>query len=194
MPSGFSISAIIIVAAAVWAISLLFFGVDLSWEYAKPFSFTVAIVTALLTAFDRTLWRYWPFRLFHTTPDLSGEWAASLVSSYSEQGSRENKTITGTATITQTYSTLSVRLVTGEEPNENRSFQLAGRLIRHSDGAYEVIGVYQSDPDILARGTETEIHYGAFRYRVVGKPSKKMNGHYWTDRNTKGSIQLKKRS
>ncbi|WP_370169360.1 hypothetical protein [Bradyrhizobium elkanii] len=83
--------------------------------------------------------------------------------------------------------------MTGQEPNTNRSFQLAGRLIRHADGAYEVIGVYQSDPDILARGTDTEIHYGAFRYRVVGMPPKKMNGHYWTDRNTRGSIQLKKR-
>jgi SMODS-associating 2TM, beta-strand rich effector domain len=193
MPSGFSISVIIIVAAAVWAISLLYFGVDLSWDYAKPFSVTVAVVTGLLTAFDRVLWRYWPFPLFHKTPDLSGQWAAELLSSYVEQGGRENKTVTGTATITQTYPSLSVRLVTGEEPNTNRSFQLAGRLIRHDDGVYEVIGVYQSDPDILARGTQTEIHYGAFRYRVIGTPPDKMSGHYWTDRNTRGSIQLKKR-
>ncbi|MEY9104699.1 hypothetical protein ABH994_005611 [Bradyrhizobium yuanmingense] len=162
-------------------------------DYAKPFSVTVAVVTGLLTAFDRVLWRHWPFRLFHKTPELSGEWVAELLSSYAEQGGRDNKTITGTATITQTYTSLSVRLVTGEEPNTNRSFQLAGRLIRHNDGVYEVIGVYQSDPDILARGTQTEIHYGAFRYRVIGTPPKKMSGHYWTDRNTKGSIQLKKR-
>jgi len=96
---------------------------------------------------------------FSQDPELSGQWGAELLSSYAEQGGRENKTITGTATITQTYTSLSVRLVTGEEPNTNRSFQLAGRLIRHNDGVYEVIGVYQSDPDILARGTQTEIHY-----------------------------------
>jgi len=194
MPSGFSISVIIIVAASVWGISLWFFGVDLSWQYAKPFSVTVLIVTAILTAFDRALWRWWPFRLFHKTPDLTGEWTAELLSSYLEQGGRENKAITGAATITQTYSSLSIRLETGQEPNTNRSFQLAGRLIRHNDGAYEFIGVYQSDPNIHARGNETEIHYGAFRYRIVGAPPEKMNGHYWTDRNTKGSIQLKRRS
>ncbi|AMA59927.1 hypothetical protein [Bradyrhizobium sp. CCGE-LA001] len=62
-------------------------------------------------------------------------------------------------------------------------------MIRNNDGVYEVIGVYQSDPDMLARGTQTEIHYGAFRYRVIGTPPKRMNGHYWTDRNTQGSAQ-----
>lgn len=86
MPSGFSISVIIIVAAGVWAISLLYFGVDLSLDYAKPFSVTVAVVTGLLTAFDRVLWRHWPFRLSHKTPELSGEWGAELLSSYAEQG------------------------------------------------------------------------------------------------------------
>ncbi|RXH33207.1 hypothetical protein XH94_30470 [Bradyrhizobium zhanjiangense] len=29
------------------------------------FGVTVAVVTGLLTVFDRILWRYWPFRLFH---------------------------------------------------------------------------------------------------------------------------------
>jgi hypothetical protein len=36
--------------------------------------------------------------------------------------------------------------------------------------------------------------YGAFQYRVIGAPPTKMNGHYWTDRNTNGSIQLRKRT
>jgi hypothetical protein len=192
MPSRISISAIIVLAAVVWGISLVFFGVDLSWDYAKPFSATVLIVTGILTAFDRILWRLWPCRLFHGLPDISGKWTAELLSSYSQPGGREQVAVTGTATITQTFSSFSIRLVTGAGPKPNRSFLLAGRLIRHSDGAYEVIGVYQSDPSIHARGSETEIHYGAFRYIIADTPPTEMNGHYWTDRNTRGSIQLKK--
>jgi len=194
MPSRISISAIIVLAAVVWGISLIFFGVDLSWDYAKPFSATVLIVTGILTAFDRILWRWWPCRLFHGVPDISGKWTAELLSSYSQPGGRENVAIAGTATITQTFSSFSIRLVTGPETAPNKSFMLAGRLIRHSDGAYEAIGVYQSDPSIHARGSETEIHYGAFRYSIDGAPPREMNGHYWTDRNTNGSIQLKRRT
>jgi hypothetical protein len=61
-------------------------------------------------------------------------------------------------------------------------------------GVSSKIGVYQSDPSIHFRGSQTEIHYGAFRYSIVGAPPAEMSGHYWTDRNTNGSIQFKKRS
>jgi SMODS-associating 2TM, beta-strand rich effector domain len=92
----------------------------------------------------------------------------------------------GTATITQTYSSISIRLKT----ESSSSFLIAERLIRHGDGACEVIGGYQSDPSIHLRGKQSEIHYGYFRYSVTGNPPTEMSGHYWTDRNTTGSIRL----
>ena len=175
-----SISSTIVLAALVWGISLWLFGADLGWEYTKPFSVTVAFVTAALTAFDKFLWRWPPFCWFHTVPDIVGIWTAELNSSYSQA------VVIGAATVTQTFSSISIRLKT----DSGSSFLIAERLIRHGDGAYEVVGVYQSDPNIHVRSRQGEIHYGAFKYSVSGNPPTEMSGHYWTDRNTAGSIRL----
>jgi hypothetical protein len=182
-----SIAATIVLAAAVWGASLWFFGVNLAWEYTKPFSFTLAAVTAILTAFDLWLWCRWPCRWFHSMPYIGGIWKAELHSSYVDPntGARSDP-VTGTAIIAQTFSSISIRLKT----DSARSFLIAERLVGHSDGAYDVIGVYQSDPEIHLRGSVSEIHYGAFRYHIAGNPPTELKGHYWTDRNTSGSIRL----
>src|SRR5438309_1456846 len=121
MFTRFSVSTIIILAAVVWGASLWIFGAPLSWEYAKPFTLTVFVVTAALAAFDKFLWRWWPCRWFHTVPDLAGSWTIELRSSYSQD------VIPGSATITQTFSSLSIRLKT----STSTSFLLAERIIRH---------------------------------------------------------------
>jgi len=59
------------------------------------------------------------------------------------------------------------------------------------DGTTYVYGVYQSDPNIHLRGKVSEIHYGRFKYKIVGSPIVNLIGHYWTDRNTTGSIILR---
>ena len=186
MFTRFSVSAIIVLAAIVWGISLWIFGVKLTWEDSKPFSLTVAVVTGAVQAFDKVLWRRWPCRWFHSVPDLVGSWNVELRSSYSSPGGPPLDPISGTATIIQTFSSLSIRIKTDSQA----SFLLAERLIRHGDGAYEVIGVYQSEPSIHLRGSQSEIHFGGFKYAVTGSPPVEMNGHYWTDRSTAGSIRL----
>lgn len=141
-------------------------------------------MTAVLVAFDKFLWRWRPIKWFHTMPDIQGRWTAELQSSY------VSTHVFGTATIKQTFSSISIRL----ETDSSTSYLLAERLIRHGDGASEVIAVYQSDPSIHLRGSESEIHYGAFRYSILGNPPTEMKGHYWTDRGTSGSIRLTKQS
>ncbi|MGD5622406.1 hypothetical protein QUU41_22665, partial [Xanthomonas citri pv. citri] len=106
--------------------------------------------------------------------------------SYLKPGGQPSEPLLGSATVIQTFSSLSIRIRT----NSQSSFLLAERLIRHGDGAYEVIGVYQSEPSIHLRGSQSEIHFGGFKYAVSGSPPVEMNGHYWTDRNTAGSIRL----
>lgn len=124
-------------------------------------------------------------------PDIQGQWAAELRSSYVNPETKQvSDHVLGTATIRQTFSSISIRL----ETKSSTSFLLAERVIRHGDGASEVIAVYQSDPSIHLRGIESEIHYGAFRYSISGSPPVEMKGHYWTDRGTSGSIRLIKQS
>lgn len=78
------------------------------------------------------------------------------------------------------------------------TIESSSHLITHSflfpdNQAVELTGVYQSDPSIHLRGKVSEIHYGAFKVRIYGYPVDKIEGHYWTDRNTTGSIQYEER-
>jgi len=61
------------------------------------------------------------------------------------------------------------------------------------DKHVEVTGTYLSEPSIQLRGSESEMHYGAFKLTVSGKPPSLIEGHFWTDRNTKGEIRYLER-
>lgn len=182
----FSIWTIIVLAAVVWAASLAVLGLPVSAEYLKPFSLTVTVVSFVLAAFDRWLWRYWPIKLFIPIPNLVGDWAVELRSTYESIPGQPAEVITGTAVIKQTFSMISIRLTTGR----GKSVLRAERIIVAPDGVVDIYGVYENEPDIHLRGKESEIHFGAFRYTLVDSPPTEMTGTYWTDRNTKGSVKL----
>lgn len=76
---------------------------------------------------------------------------------------------------------------------ESNSHLKAHSFLFPDDQTIELTGVYQSDPLIHLRGTISEIHYGAFKVRMTGRPIDRIEGHYWTDRNTTGSIRYTER-
>lgn len=184
----FSISTVIVLAAAVWGGSLWVLSIPVDASYLKPFSLTVVVVTVILSVFEKWVWRCWPVYYFVSVPDLRGEWDVEILSTYKGETSIPTA-IHGTATIKQTFSTLSIRIST----KSSDSALKAERIVASADGAVEIYGVYQSEPDIHLRGSESEIHYGAFRYVVKDSPATLMTGTYWTDRITKGSIKLKRK-
>lgn len=191
MFSRFSVSVILILAVVVWGGVLWSFGYDLSWNHLAPYTITLTVLTVSLALFDRYLWRKFPLYRFCWVPDLTGTWVVELNSTY-----KDPKTgwpippVAGFASIRQTYSSLSIRLMTECQD----SVLVAREIKRHDDGSLDVLGVYQSDPSIHLRGEISEIHYGSFKYKIVGDPPTEMTGHYWTDRKTKGSIRLVRRT
>ena len=69
-------------------------------------------------------------------------------------------------------------------------------LIAHSieqqedEGLYKLVGVYRNEPKIELRGVRSEIHHGSFALEIHGSPVYELQGHYWTDRATKGGMSL----
>ena len=190
MLNRFSVSVLLIIATVVWGGFLWVLGLDLTWDYAKPYSLSLTVLTLSLWLFDKHLWKIWPVNLFCRRPNLNGTWQAILQSSYVDpETSKLVPEIKGFAAIRQTFSSISLRLMTEQAD----SFLIVGSLEVQSDGAAYLSGVYQSDPSILLRSKVSEIHYGSFRYRVLGNPPAEMSGHYWTDRNTNGSIKISDR-
>ena len=182
-----SVSALLIIAIVVWGGFLWVLGIELTWEHAQPYSLTLAAITSCLWLFDRYIWRIWPVHKFVKRPDLNGTWRVSLQSSYKAPGSEEPvAAVDGFAVIRQTFSSMSIRLMT----EQAESFLVASSFDIQTDGTTFVYGAYQSDPSIHLRSGISEIHYGSFRYKVIGRPPTQLSGHYWTDRNTNGSITL----
>ena len=187
MLDRFSVSVLLIIATVVWGGFLWILGIELSWDHAKPYSLTLAVLTTLLWLFDKHLWKTRPIMAFFKRPNLNGTWQVSLQSSYvhPETGERVQE-INGYASIRQTYSSVSVRLMT----EQAESFLVSGGFDVQSDGASYLYGVYQSDPSIHLRSKISEIHYGSFKYKVIGSPPFELIGHYWTDRATSGSVRI----
>ena len=93
--------------------------------------------------------------------------------------------VEGYMIIRQSLSTLSLRLLTEESSSE-----LVGtEIVCSADGLYCVSGVYRNEPRFQVR-ERSEIHYGAVWLKIIEEPSKKLIGHYWTDRGTAGEMEL----
>lgn len=182
------ITLIILLAALVWWGTLAALGVPVSSAYLKPFAITVSVLTALCVLFDKWLWRWRIFKGWLVKrPVLNGTWEVQLHSSWVGPGMPEADPIHAIMVVRQTYSLMNVRLFT----KESSSFLIAHKLVLQDDGVFQLAAVYQNTPDIHLRGTRSEIHFGALLLEVKGDPPKALDGHYWTDRGTKGSLKLK---
>jgi SMODS-associating 2TM, beta-strand rich effector domain len=169
----------------VWGAGLWALGIPLTWDHAKPYTVTVTTVTLLLWLFDSYVWRWKVLRRFIKIPDLQGTWRVELSSTYVNPTTGERSgPLAAYVLVRQRFSQLSLRLMTAE----SNSHLIAYSFLFPDDRTVELTGVYQSDPSIHVRGRTSEIHYGAFKLRASGDPIDRMEGHYWTDRNTTGSI------
>ena len=182
-----SMSILLIIAFAVWGGLLWVLGIELTWEHASPYSLTLLAITSCIWLFDRCLWKNWPIQKLIRRPDLNGSWRVSLQSTYKQAGTEDLvDEVNGFAVVRQTFSSISIRILT----EQAESSLVASSFDLQTDGTIFVYGVYQNVPSIHLRVGDSEIHYGSFRYKVIGRPPYQICGHYWTDRNTKGSISL----
>lgn len=185
------ITLLLVLAAAVWGGALWVLGLPITWEYSKPFALTVAVLSAACFAFDKWLWKWPIFKGWLVErPNLQGTWRATLKSNWTKPDTQKKQPpIEAVMTIRQTYSLLSARLFT----KESSSLLVAHKIQRQNDGVFQLFATYENTPDISLRGERSEIHYGALVLEVRGDPPTSLIGHFWTDRRTRGSMELASR-
>lgn len=186
MLSRLHLSVILAFAAAIWGAMLLAEGVAISGTWFRPFSTVVGVLLLLLVAFDLWAWRLrflqgW----FVPRPDIRGTWSVELRTDWKNPTSSTGVgPIRAFLAVRQTYSTLSLRMLTAESSSE----LVAAEISKAADGTYRVAGVYRNEPKLSVRD-RSPIHYGALVLEVHGDPVKDLAGYYWTDRNTRGEVQ-----
>jgi hypothetical protein len=186
MLSRLHLSAILLVAAAIWGGLLLYQGVAVEGSWFHPFSGVVGALVLLLAAFDLWAWR---LRILHgwfvPRPDLRGTWRVELQSNWKDPTTdKVVGPIVAYLVVRQTFSTLSVRMLTAESSSE----LIAAEINKATDGTYRLVAVYRNEPKLSVRD-RSPIHHGAIVLDVQGDPVNELAGYYWTDRNSRGELR-----
>ena len=190
MPTRLHISSFIGLTIAVWLLVLWFQGMPvLSADFVTPFGTVVGVITLFVTLFNKYLWSWKLFKGWYVKrPDLRGTWKVELKSSWINLETGEGiAPVYGYAIIRQSLTSLSLRLMT----KESRSVLVAYSIEQLEDEElFKLVGVYRNEPRIELQGVRSEIHHGSFALEIHGSPVEELEGHYWTDRATKGGMKL----
>lgn len=183
------ISTFIALTIGVWLIALWAQGMPvLSLAFIKPFSIVVGSITVVVTIFNKYAWSWRIFRGWYVNrPDLRGSWRVELKSNWIDPHTNQSiPPIHGYASIRQTLTKLSLRLMT----KESQSKLIAYSITQEEDGLFRLAAIYRNEPKIELQGQRSEIHHGSLLLELHGESCSLMEGHYWTDRGTKGSMRL----
>lgn len=181
------ISAFLALSVLFWLSLLAIRGVALSWEILLPFGAVVSAVSVVMLVFDVWAWKLPLVRGFLIKrPVLYGTWKTELQSDWIDPDTNEGiPTIHCYTVIRQTASTLSIRLVTPESRSETVSAGIEGC----GDGTFEINCSYRNKPRSMFR-YRSEVHYGALLLTAENLTPNRLDGEYWTDRKTRGSLVL----
>lgn len=184
MPGRLPISILVGLAACTWALVLVVTGSSLGWDFAKPFSLVVGVISIALVTFDRWLWR-WPFvRSVVGRPDLEGTYWGVIRSEWvNPETGQKPAPIPAAIVVKQSYTGLVLTLFTAE----SASSTIAATLDEGLDGRFAVAGLYRNEPRLSVQ-ERSRMHHGGLRLNVAGEAGERLDGSYWTDRGTQGEM------
>lgn len=186
MLSRLQLSALILIAALVWGLALIAEGVQVSPAWFRPFSLVVGVLVTLLAVVDRWLWRWkWLQVGMFQMPDLRGTWRVVFRPEAPWNNPPER---VGYMVVRQTFSSITLRLYTAESASET----ITARVLKAEDETFSIAAVYRNTPRLQVRDN-SPIHLGAFWLTVNGTPPLSLSGQYWTDRKTRGEMELSNR-
>src|SRR2546425_11194340 len=127
MMGELQLTTVLLLAGLLWLLLLFIDGVAVHLSWLRQWSDVVPIVLIAIGAFDKWLWRV-PLvnRWFAKRPVLVGTWRVLVTPT-------GGSSIVTYMVVRQTFSSLSMRLLTGE----SQSDLLAGEVIRAPDGLHQ---------------------------------------------------------
>lgn len=140
------------------------------WSYAGE---AILFTTVLMFVYERWIWK---FINVMRIPVLAHKYTGKII--FSKDGKKEERE--AELNINQTLLSVRVRFKT----NESRSHSIHS-VIDESNGYPQLLYYYLNEPDSNLRDV-SPIHYGHASLDLSNP--KKLEGSYFTDRNTRGTI------
>lgn len=189
MASGATIRILVAIVAGVFFVGSWLQTGSPSKSLLSLFSTAVFIVTVALALWDKWIWKTKiAQKLPSVARDISGTWESRLESFWvnPETGKTPDpKTVY--VVIRQTSSRVSVTLIS----DESRSKSSLSRITKE-DEAWTLHYIYTNETRLELR-KNSPIHHGSGVLTIVGDPVKRLDGGYWTDRDSKGHITLNRK-
>lgn len=184
----------IITIIVIWVV-LIFIstgGFRISWEALRLIPEVVFIYAVLYFIFITWVWRL-PFLQgwIIPFPDLQGTWQGTLNSTWINPDTGNTPPpIPVILVIKQSFESISCVMYT----KESSSYSTAALLSREDDSGIEDLSyMYTNTPELTARSRSPR-HDGAAILRIITTPERSLQGEYWTNRKTTGTISLTFRS
>ncbi len=190
-PSRVFIQALVLIVAGVYLASYLIRGLPTS-ELFAPIGAAGAAASLFVLAFDHFLWRIPRVgRKLSKRPDIRGTWRGQLASNWEnpETGQRVDPDPEVYLVIRQTFWRVTANLIT----KESKSCSTTAAIEDDGCGQYQFVAQYRNTPRASVR-ERSEVHHGSFKLDISGQPVDRLEGYYWTDRNTMGELSFDRRS
>lgn len=189
MISGIFVRAVVVIASMVFVVGSWVTTGAPNTSLFSFFSVAVFIATVLLLSWDRWIWKW---KLAQAIPgvsrNISGTWETRLETFWKDSFGVTPDPKTVYVVIRQTSSTTSVTLLS----DESKSKSSLARLVEEN-GSWLLHYVYTNEPRLIVRDL-SPIHHGSAVLSVIGSPADRLEGSYWTDRDSKGMLSLTRRS
>ncbi len=178
------------VVVIVFAVGIVLSGGDPSPEWLSYYSYAVVTVGVVLALWDRRFWRFELSQKLKATPiDLTGTWQGVLASEWIDPAtSKRIPPKVAYLVVRQTASTIKVTLLT----DESRSSSALASVTKYQD-RMALDFMYLNEPRSSVNH-RSDIHHGSTSLQISSRPASRLQGRYWTDRNTRGELDFTERS
>ncbi|AKM84430.1 TPA: hypothetical protein DCZ46_03705 [Candidatus Campbellbacteria bacterium] len=177
----------LIIWAGVILVTRTYSTLDL-WMAVKLIPQAISIYAIIGIIFTKWLWRWkflqgWLIKI----PDLQGTWRGELKSDWiNPETGKGIDPIPMILVIRQTFSSIKCTLMTKESSSYSTTADI--NVASNSEDLYLTYN-YTNRPKATIRD-RSAIHDGASILKIINKPSKSLEGEYWTSRKTRGEMTL----
>lgn len=173
----------------VWFVVATISGLNLQdlFDFMRPIPNVVTADLILVAVFVRWGWRWKYFQGWLVPfPDLNGTWIGNLQTTWKDEQGNTPGPIPVMLSVHQSFAHLSCVMRTAEMASHS---YVEGFWIDQDRQIWQLCYTYTSKPKSSLRDRSTP-HDGTAVLNIIGNPIQKLEGEYWTQRKTTGSIAL----
>jgi len=180
---------LLIFSGLVWFAVGMASGLDMKnlVDFMRPIPKVVTADLLLVGIFMKWVWRWkWLQGWLIPFPDLNGTWQGHIQTNWKDAQGKTPEPIPLILTISQSFMRINCVMRTTEM--ESHSY-VEGFCIDRERQIRQLCYSYTSKPKASLRDRSTP-HDGTILFNIIGKPVHKLEGEYWTQRQTIGTITL----